>query len=149
MTLRHYLHNAAVFFVCIFLTPSVSADLVTEERIRSEVIAPYSLGDATDINGVWQLLNGSGLQEGYVIESEYISPLPGFSGDPINIFVMIDLEGVIIEVKLLNQSEPIFVSGLGEAPLRTFLEQYRGHSINKTVVYLKKVLTKKIPAIQV
>lgn len=133
MTIHYYLLAALVLFVSIFLTSSVSAETVSEQRIRSEVFAPYSLGDATEIDGVWQLLNGSGFQEGYVIETEWISPFPGFSGDPINLFVMIDLEGVIIDVKLLNQSEPIFVSGLGEAPLRTFLEQYRGHSINSAI----------------
>lgn len=106
---------------------------VTEERIRSEVIAPYSLGPKTDMEGVWELLNGSGLQEGYVIESEWIKPLPGFSGAPINLFIMLDLDGALIDVKLLNHAEPIFVSGLGEAPFRAFLEQYRGHSINTAI----------------
>ena len=44
---------------------------------------------------------------------------------------IIDLDGVFIDVKLLNHNEPIFVSGLGEQPFRAFLEQYRGQSINK------------------
>lgn len=117
-------------FVCV---PWAAADLVDEAALKDAVIAPYSLGKPTDTEGVWQLLNGSGAQEGYVIQSEAISPLPGFSGAAINMMVLLDLEGSFIDVKLLNQSEPIFVSGLGEAPFRQFLEQYRGLSINTPI----------------
>ncbi|MEZ5536339.1 MAG: 4Fe-4S binding protein [Thiolinea sp.] len=120
-------------FFCLFFVPCASAEYVSEERIRSEVIAPYSLGDKTDMDGVWELLNGSGLKGGYVIESEWIQPLPGFSGAPINLFILIDTEGTLVDVRLLNHNEPIFVSGLGEAPFRAFLEQYRGHSINSAI----------------
>lgn len=125
--------RALIFILTVFIPALLSAERVDEARIESEVIAPYSLGSATDIDGVWELLNGSGLQEGYVIESEAISTLPGFSGAPINMIIFLDLDGVIIDVKLLSQSEPIFVSGLGEAPFRAFLEQYRGVSIHSVV----------------
>ncbi|MGB0865304.1 MAG: 4Fe-4S binding protein [Granulosicoccaceae bacterium] len=117
-------------FFWVFCSNTAVADRVDEQRVRDEVIAPYSLGPQTSIEGVWELLNGSGLQEGYVIETEAISALPGFSGAAINMFVLLDLDGVFIDVKLLNQNEPIFVSGLGEAPFREFLNQYRGLSIS-------------------
>lgn len=133
MTLRHNLQIFTIFFICLFFTTSISAEPVTEERIQAEVIAPYSLGDKTETNGVWDLLNGSGARGGFVIESEWIKPLPGFSGAPINMIILIDLEGIIIDVKLLNHNEPIFVSGLGEAPFRAFIKQYRGHSINSAI----------------
>lgn len=110
-----------------------AADLVDEAELRDAVIAPYSLGDPTDIDGVWELLNGSGARGGYVIQSEAISPLPGFSGATINIMVLLDMDGGFIDVRLLNHNEPIFVSGLGEAPFRQFLEQYRGLSINTPI----------------
>jgi hypothetical protein len=48
--------------------------------------------------------------------------------------VTIDLDGRFLDVKLVSQNEPVFVSGLGEAPLRAFLEQYRGHSIREPLV---------------
>lgn len=110
-----------------------AADLVDEAELQDAVIAPYSLGDPTDIDGVWELLNGSGARGGYVIQSEAISPLSGFSGATINIMVLLDMDGGFIDVKLLNHNEPIFVSGLGEAPFRQFLEQYRGLSINTPI----------------
>ena len=133
MTVRHNLQISTIFFICLFFITTISAEPVSKERIQSEVIAPYSLGEKTETDGVWELLNGSGARGGYVIESEYITPLPGFSGAPINLIILIDLDGTIIDVKLLNHNEPIFVSGLGEAPFRTFIEQYRGHSINSAI----------------
>lgn len=121
---------ALLFSALVALGEPAWATRVDEPRVSDEVVAPYSLGPATDIEGVWELLNGSGLQEGYVIESEAISALPGFSGAAMNMLIFLDLDGVFIDVKLLNQNEPIFVSGLGEAPFREFLNQYRGHSIS-------------------
>ena len=123
-------HAFAVLMALWACIAAAWADLVEETVVRDAVVAPYSLGPLTDIDGVWELLNGSGLQEGYVIQSEILSPLPGFSGAPMNMMIMMDLDGVFIDVKLLNQNEPIFVSGLGEAPFLAFLEQYRGLSLN-------------------
>ena len=133
MQIRHILSVCTLFFTYLLFTTNLSAKPVSDERIRSEVIAPYSLGEKTETEGVWELLNGSGAQGGYVIESEWIKPLPGFSGAAINLIILLDLEGVLIDVKILNHNEPIFVSGLGEAPFRAFIEQYRGHSINSAI----------------
>jgi len=133
MLARYPLLFCSILFVFQFLVSDISAEPVTEERIRTEVIAPYSLGNKTETDGVWELLNGSGSQGGYVIESEWIKPLPGFASAPINLIILIDLEGILIDVKILNHNEPIFVSGLGEAPFRAFIEQYRGQSINSAI----------------
>ena len=133
MIVRQMLRAFATLITCLLFIPISSADIVTEERIRSEVIAPYSLGIKTDMDGVWELLNGSGAKGGYVIESEWLKPLPGFSGAAINLIIMLDLEGVLIDVKILNHNEPIFVSGLGQAPFHAFIEQYRGNSINSAI----------------
>ena len=46
----------------------------------------------------------------------------------------LDLEGRFMEARLIEHNEPIFVSGLGEAPFYKFFEQYRGLSIASTMV---------------
>lgn len=107
MMVRHAFSFYWFLFACLFLVAPASAKVVDEERIRSEVIAPYSLGKETETEGVWELLNGSGARGGYVIESEWIKPLPGFAGEPINLIILIDLDGIIIDVKILNHNEPI------------------------------------------
>ena len=98
------------------------------------VIPPYALGEPVNDKGVWELLNSGGAVAGYAFETGEMAPLPGFSGAPINIFVMLDLEGRFLEVKLIDHNEPIFVSGLGQAPFHKFFEQYAGHSIAETMV---------------
>lgn len=107
---------------------------LSRDQIAERIIPPYQLGDQINERGVWSLLNSGGAPAGYVFETEPLSPIPGFSGAPINILVTLDLNGVFIDTKLIDHNEPIFVSGLGEAPLIKFLEQYRGLSISAPIV---------------
>jgi transcriptional regulator of nitric oxide reductase len=107
---------------------------LSRDELTPLIVPPYALGENLDDRGVWGLLNSGGAEAGYVLETGNLAPLPGFSGAPINLLVMIDLEGRFVDVKLIAHNEPIFVSGLGEAPFRAFLEQYRGHSIHEPLV---------------
>lgn len=66
---------------------------------------------------------------GYVFESIDLAPVPGFEGSPMNFLVSIDRKGNLLDVELLHQHEPVFLGGLGEAPLREFITQYAGHNI--------------------
>lgn len=112
----------------------VMAGPLTRVQIESFIIPPYALGESVSDKGVWSLRNSGGAEAGYVFETALMAPLPGFSGAPINMLVLLDLEGRFIDVRLIAHNEPIFVSGLGEAPFRKFMEQYRGHSIHTPMV---------------
>ena len=107
---------------------------LSRDEIAGFILPPYALGPAVNDQGVWSLRNSGGAEAGYVFETAPLAPLPGFSGGPINLLVLLDREGRFIDVRLISHNEPIFVSGLGEAPLRRFLEQYRGLSINTPMV---------------
>lgn len=122
------------FILWCLLAPPAVAQPLGREAIAPFIQPPYALGEALNDKGVWSLRNSGGAEAGYVFETEPMAPLPGFSGAPINLLVMLDLEGRFIDVALISQNEPIFVSGLGEAPFHKFLEQYRGHSINTALV---------------
>lgn len=113
---------------------SAHAEPLPREKIMEYVVPPYALGEPVNDKGVWQLLNSGGAQAGYVLETEPLAPLPGFSGAPINVVVLLDNEGKFITARLVAHNEPIFVSGLGEAPFHKFFEQYAGHSINTPMV---------------
>ncbi|WP_238364905.1 4Fe-4S binding protein [Mesobacterium pallidum] len=110
------------------------AEPLPRETIAERVRAPMSLGEPVNDKGVYQLLNSGGAHAGYVFETEPMAPLPGFSGAPINLLVTLDLDGRFLDVQILEHNEPIFVSGLGQAPFNAFVEQYRGHSISDTLV---------------
>jgi NosR/NirI family nitrous oxide reductase transcriptional regulator len=117
-----------------WLGSAAAAVPLSRDELTPLIVPPYALGESLDDRGVWGLLNSGGAEAGYVFETGNLAPLPGFSGAPINLLVMIDLEGRFLDVKLIAHNEPIFVSGLGEAPFRAFLEQYRGHSIHEPLV---------------
>ena len=113
---------------------AVAADPMTAEEAAARVVPPYSLGDVVNEKGVWQVLNSGGAPAGYAFETGQLAPLPGFSGQPIQLFVLMDLEGRFIDVQLVDHNEPIFVSGLGQAPFHAFFEQYPGLSISQPMV---------------
>jgi transcriptional regulator of nitric oxide reductase len=70
---------------------------------------------------------------GYVFESIDISPIPGFEGTPMNLLVAIDRKGGFIDVAVLRQHEPVFLSGLGEVPLHDFVRQYAGKNLRQQI----------------
>ncbi|ABV92432.1 regulator of nitric oxide reductase transcription [Dinoroseobacter shibae DFL 12 = DSM 16493] len=118
----------------LFLPLAGRAEPLSREEMAAQILPPFTLGEPLGENGVWSLLNAGGTQAGYVFETEPMAPLPGFSGAPINLLVLLDLEGRFEHVVLLEHNEPIFVSGLGEAPFHAFFEQYRGRSISDSLV---------------
>ncbi len=122
--------------LCVWVLSAVGlwAEAVDPEQLSEHIFAPMSMGEQISDNGVYELLNSGGAHAGYVFQTEPMAPLPGFSGAPINMLVVLDLEGRFLDVKLLNHNEPIFVSGLGQAPFHAFMEQYRGHSISDSLV---------------
>ncbi|MGI9356019.1 MAG: 4Fe-4S binding protein [Rhizobiaceae bacterium] len=103
------------------------------ETAAQLVEPPYKLGEPFGTGG-WELINLDGRLAGYAFESEPLAPLPGFSGAPINLFVQITTEGKFINVEILSHNEPIFVSGLDGKLFHNFMRQYKGLSINDTLV---------------
>ena len=123
-----------VILATLFAAAEADAETLAREDLADLIVPPFSLGEPVNDKGVWTLLNSGGAQAGFVFETEPLAPLPGFSGAPINLLVMLDLDGQFMHVRLLSHNEPIFVSGLGQAPFHKFFEQYRGHSISSSLV---------------
>ncbi|MDX8351951.1 4Fe-4S binding protein [Cognatiyoonia sp. IB215182] len=122
-------------FVLLLVHAAASlAAPLDRDALAPFIVPPMSLGEQLNDEGVWQLLNSGGAEAGFVFETEPMAPLPGFSGAAINMLVVLDLDGRFLDVKLISHNEPIFVSGLGEAPFHKFFEQYRGHSISDNLV---------------
>lgn len=70
---------------------------------------------------------------GYAFESIDLAPIPGFEGTPMNLLVAVDRKGAFIDVEVLRQHEPVFLSGLGEAPLKDFVRQYAGRNLRQEI----------------
>ncbi len=123
----------AFIIVLAMAASQVAAAAFTADEASGFVEPPYSLGEEF-AEGSWELINLDGRVAGYGFASVPRAPLPGFSGVPINLFVQVTAEGRFIDADLIEHNEPIFVSGLGEAPFREFVSQYKGHSITDTLV---------------
>ena len=71
---------------------------------------------------------------GYAFESQHFANFMGFSGEPINILIGLDPQGILLGLKVIKHNEPIFVHGLGEGPFFEFVEQYKNHSIRERFI---------------
>lgn len=133
---RVFLTLTSLLLAAVFLFLSFQktlAEELTRDQAFSYLRPPYDLGEKI-APGTWELINLDSRVAGYGFETLPLAPLPGFSGAPINLFVQVTLEGKFINAEIIEHNEPIFVSGLGEAPFNNFVTQYRGHSITDTLV---------------
>jgi len=110
-----------VFSILLILWPSGSWAGLAEEELAKLITPPFSLGAPDPALPIWNLLDGGGAPAGYIFESDDLQPIPGFSGTSINLLISIDRQGNFLDVKVLSQSEPVFVSGLGARPLHKFV----------------------------
>ena len=107
----------------------VRADSLSADVLAGKIEPPNVLGTQLSEDGVWSIVDPAGIAAGYVFQTGPLAPLPGFSGEPIDVLVTLDREGVFLGAELVAHNEPIFVSGLGHAPFHEFMRQYRGLSV--------------------
>ncbi|WP_396621920.1 4Fe-4S binding protein [Marinobacter sp. W-8] len=76
------------------------------------------------------------LQEllGYAYVSTDFVTLQGFAGKPITMMIGLDTKGRFTGVDVLHHHEPVFLHGLGEAPLNEFVAQYEGRSLKDQII---------------
>lgn len=67
---------------------------------------------------------------GYAFETNDLAKIPAYSGEPVNMLVAIDTEGVYLGAKVLEHHEPIILAGIPESKLHAFVDQYTGLSVN-------------------
>jgi transcriptional regulator of nitric oxide reductase/ferredoxin len=113
----------------LLLRASDAAGELSQTDLANLVMPAYQLGELLEPGGVWTIKTPEGEPAGYVFESLPRAPIPGFAGKPMNLLIMLDNEGRFLRVTVLEQNEPIFISGLGQEPFDDFLEQYRDLSV--------------------
>ncbi len=113
---------------------SALAGTLTQGDIERRFLPPLHVGEKLSEIPAWPLTSELEPEAGpvcYVFESVDLAPIPGFEGTPMNFLVSIDRKGNFLDVELLHQHEPVFLGGLGEAPLREYLTQYAGRNIKQ------------------
>ena len=68
---------------------------------------------------------------GYVFETVEITPIPAYSGKPVNLLVGIDLEGKVRLADVLSHSEPIMLVGIPEKKLEDFADAHVPYHVNE------------------
>ncbi|MEI8608230.1 FMN-binding protein [Enterovibrio sp. Hal110] len=119
----------------ILFTPSLFAQDWLEVSDEAQALFPRATRmkasqDAMPITDIYQLDQTIG----YLFETDDLTDFPGFSGDSINLRVGLDVQGRIVGLVLVRHHEPIFLHGLGEAPLYEFIAQYQGLSLKQQVL---------------
>ncbi len=117
----------------LLVSAVLAAENLSKEQLSKRVVPPYQLGKLIENENIWTLMNLDGAVAGYMFETEPLAPIPGFSGQPINLLVSMTVEGKLLKVELLHHNEPIFVSGLGQLPFDQFVTQYDGLSIKDSL----------------
>ena len=112
------------------------AGVLTKAELVKRFPAPLVVGEKQADIPVWPLFKQNATATelvGYVFESIDLAPIPGFAGVPINLLVAIDPKGSFIDVAVLSHHEPVFLDGLGEAPLFAFVSQYKNLSLKQNI----------------
>ncbi|MFL6680132.1 MAG: 4Fe-4S binding protein [Burkholderiaceae bacterium] len=112
------------------------AGTLAKADLQQRFPSPLIVGERDAELPVWPLFRQDGTAVplvGYVYESVDLAPIPGFAGTPPNLLVALDARGAFMDVQVLSQHEPVFVDGLGPAPLMRFVEQYRGLSLRQNI----------------
>ena len=123
------------FVVMILFWLSSAVALAAAPLSRAEVegfiIPPYALGDPVNDQGVWSLLNSGGAEAGYVFETGPLAPLPGFSGAPIDMLVMLKVDSFDAVITNRRRQEeklaalnPLGPGVLDEDALHRFVSHY-------------------------
>ncbi len=121
-----------IFIMFYLLVLTLNASL-SRDDLQHYIKTPYSIGKKDSIIPVWEVLDGKKKLHSYLFETYDYAQIPGFAGEKINLLVQMDINGSFLDINVLEQDEPVFVSGLGVEPFVKFLKQYKGKSLKNGV----------------
>lgn len=131
---RFWLHGLLVLLLLIAsLAQAKDYGDIQQQRIHhvlkqtdaiSEPEGPYKV----------RKLSAAGKVVGYVFQSLDVVDIPAYSGKPINVQVILDPAGVILDAFVLEHHEPILLIGIAEEKLHAFSARYSGIKVNQRVV---------------
>ncbi|MBM7073811.1 regulatory protein NosR [Shewanella sp. 202IG2-18] len=86
------------------------------------------IGDKQGDPLVWPIYKNDEIL-GYAFETNDIAKIPAYSGEPVNMLVIIDPKGNYVDAKVLEHHEPIILAGIPASKLDDFAAQYKGLSV--------------------
>ena len=111
-------------FISVLMICAAEAGEMTREKLAVLFPAPMTVGEMDADFPVWPIFNGGATDlAGWAFETTDLAPIPGFSGTPPDLLVVLAPDGTFLDVKIISHHEPIFLDGLGEEPLFKYVEQ--------------------------
>ena len=147
---RVFVQIIRLLFCCmLFVGAGVAqAGTLSQADVAKRFPTPLQVGVKDADIPAWPLFKQNATETelvGYVFESIDLAPIPGFSGVPMNLLIGIDPMGKFIGVQVLSHHEPVFLDGLGEAPLFQFASQYKGLSLKQNITIDSKTKRLRLP----
>lgn len=103
----------------------------------SDVLPDAQSFERTETDGgYWRGYADEAQQElvGFVLLTDDLVDIPGYSGETLNTLVGMDTKGKITGVKIVHHSEPIVLIGLDESTIHEFTDQYPGKNITDRIL---------------
>ena len=107
---------------------------VEQQRIEQFFPKATHISEPEGEYQVRTLANGVGTVYGYAYQSINVTQIPAYSGKPINMQVLLDPQGVIVDAYVLEHHEPILLIGIPEQKLHDFDLKYAGIKADQRVV---------------
>ena len=124
-----------LMFSTLSLMPAFAADQsLIEQRIEQFFPQVTVISEPEGEYGVRTLTDGVGTVYGYAFESINVFSIPAYSGKPVNMSVLLDTDGVILDAYVLEHHEPILLIGIPEQKLHDFNALYAGVKADQRVV---------------
>ncbi|MBL8483360.1 MAG: 4Fe-4S binding protein [Rhodocyclaceae bacterium] len=121
--------------LCLWAAAAAAGEL-SRADLEQRFLPPLHVGNKLSDVPVWPITSELEPEAGpiaWVFESIDLAPIPGFEGTPMNLLIALDRKGNFMDVVVLRQHEPVFLSGLGPAPLHEFVRQYAGKNLRQEI----------------
>ena len=130
-----------LFFLAFFLANQAMAGMMLKPDLEKMFGEQFVVGDIQPGMPLWPMFakNPPAVEApestdtaakpilmGYAFETVDFEPVRGYGGKPINVLVVMDLQGKFLASKLLDHKEPLFRSEVRTDILTKFAEQYTG-----------------------
>jgi len=127
-----FLKNILVVSISLLaLVNSAQAGQLDKEDVSRQLDGRYTIGEVQADMRAYPVFtpaeetpDGKPKLIGYAFESVDFTNLRGYSGKPIDLFVFMDLDGRFLKIRLIDHTEPLFLSIHSHAKLVAFVAQY-------------------------
>ena len=124
----------AVFLVMASMTLQAKEYEAEQQRIEQFFPRATHISAPEGEYQVRTLADGVGTIFGYAFQSIHVTDMPAYSGKPINMQILLDPAGAIVDAYMLEHHEPIVLIGIPEQKVHDFNAHYAGIKADKRVV---------------